>query len=922
MTSASTADGYVGRARETAFLDEVLDRICDGHGRVVRLDGEPGMGKTVLLDIMAAGAGARGITVLRTRGTESEQHLSFAALHRLLQPLLARVDDLPPGQRSALRGVFGLDVGTRIPDRFVVGLAVLELAADAASRSALLLVVDDRQWLDSSTLDIVEFVGQRLDDLPIGVVFAQREPDELIRDESARLHVTGLDDESATRIVQERFAALRESEVLRMVELSEGNPLALRELTPSDVRSYNAARSQLRSTPRLSRRLQDAFGARARDLPDAARRSCLVAALQDSDQVVHTVTAATMHAEGEFPVDDVAAHLDLAQAAGVLVVDESTVRFRHPLVRAAVIAQSTTTERRRAHEALAAAMPDQPARQACHRAIALVRADEAEAAALDDLAEGCQAEGSVVLAHTLFGHAARLSEKPADRNHRLLRLAELAFQMGRYAEVRERVESLRSGDLHPADRARLVLLEMAFDDGVPEGADAVRRFVDSAVNAIDVGQGGLAAGLLVVAARNTYWGATAELLGPEIGDAATRLGATDEEQLLGLIVSAFLTPFGSGRQVMETIRAVDPAALDDEVVALLSQAGFVIGDFKRSLELAGAASVGLRRDGRLGFLAAALVLQSFSALYLGQWDVMLTASEEAERLAAETRQPVWWACARLARANLGGLRGGRTEPEEIAAEVEGVAAATSNAALMNGVQLSRGFTALGTGDPAAACAELSRMFDRDDGAFQMPQSAWAIDYYLEAASTAGEMDRARASLAEMERLVAPTPAPGILRAMSLARLYAADARHIDQRYAECSAVASTAWHRARRDLFYGSWLRRHRQSVHARPLLRSAASTFESLGARSWADRAHHELVAAGARRIVQGRPEAWSLLSAQELQVARLAAQGLTNRDIGARLYLSHRTVSSHLYRLYPKLGITSRTQLHLVLDVDAETG
>lgn len=922
MAAPAPPAGYVGRATEGELLGRVCDRVRAGHGQIVRMHGDPGIGKTVLLDIMADHAHAQGMTVLRTRGTQPEQHLSFAALHRLLLPLLGRADELPPGQRSALQGVFGLGEGSRIPERFLIGLAVLELAADASSRLPLLMIVDDRQWLDPSSLDIIEFLSRRIEDLPIGVVFAQREPDELLRDDSQRLHVGGLDPATAAGIVRLRFPDLAMSRVQELVQLSEGNPLALQELTPDDVEAYLVAHSRLQYAPQLTSRLQDAFGVRARNLPGDVRRSCLVAALQDSDEIALTLAAGAA-AAGGVDAADVAGQLDLAQRAGVLTIDDSTVRFRHPLVRAAVIAQSTLTERQQVHEALASALPDQRARQACHRAAALVRTDEEAASRLDEVAEECAADGSVVLSHALFEHATRLSVDSRLRSHRRLRVAELAFEMGRYVEVRELVEQLRAADFDPADRARLVLLEMAFDDGVPEGPEAVRRFVAGAEEAIAAGHGGLAAGLLVVAARNTYWGGTTSRLAPGIAAAAARLGDSPDEQLLQLIIRGFLTPFEAGRQVMTTIRGADADSLHDEVVALLSQAGFVIGDFKRSLELASAATTGLRRDGRLGFLAAALVLQSFSALYLGRWDVMLTASEEAERLSAETHQPVWLACARLARANLGGLRGVEAEPESIAAEVEAVASATNNAAVMNGTQLSRGLAALGADDPSRACDEFSRMFDPDDFAFQMPQSVWAIDYYAEAAAAAGRVEEARAALLTIEDAVKDTPAPGVLRAVSLARLFAADVDDLDDitaRYAACVQVPSTPWHQARGELFYGSWLRRHRQSVRARPLLRAAASTFEALGAGAWARRAHRELVAAGARQIVESKPEAWSLLSAQELQVARLAAQGLSNRDIAARLYLSHRTVSSHLYRLYPKLGISSRTQLHLVLDLDAE--
>ena len=592
------------------------------------------------------------------------------------------------------------------------------------------------------------------------------------------------------------------------------------------------------------------------------------------------------------------------------------MRFRHPLVRAAVVASSTPDERRRAHEALAGVVAGSPHRAEWHRGSAVTEPREESAEQVALVAERGAQRGDAAFAHALFERAVRLSTDQQRRSHRLLRVAELAYELGHWDELKPVVASIRGADLIPVDRARLVALELAFDDGAPEGADAVHRFVMSAHDAIRAGDHRLAGDLLVVAARNTYWGASADSLGPHILEARDQLGDGADVAGLTLVIESFLRPFTSGTTLVGQLGALAGADLPDEANALFSQAAYVIGDFQLALTLAQRASEGLRREGRLALLAATLVLQAFSSLYLGRWDVSYASSQEAYDLAVETRQPVWAACAKLGQANLMALRGQRDAATALAAEVQRVAVLTGNASLMNGVQLTRGLAALGAGEPAVAFTELARMFDRADAAWQSPQCVWAIDYLAEAAIASGHTATAREILAEIEVETGDTSAPGVRRAISLARLMLADPEETERAYDAASRVPATAWHRARRDLAYGSWLRRHRDSAASRALLTSAAAVFEALDAPAWAERADGELSAAGVKRTVRLHPEPWSKLSAQELQVALLAAAGLSNREIADRLYLSHRTVSSHLYHAYPKLGITSRSQLHLALD------
>ena len=922
----------IGREVELATLVAACTQAAQGSGGVVRITGEAGVGKSSLLSATVDRVREVSVNVLRTRGVEEEQHLGFAALHRLLLPALGDLAVLPPAHRAALEGAFGLGREDLHPERFLVGLAVLELLAERAGDTGLIVVVDDCQWLDRTSRDVIGFVARRVDDLPVALLMTERprldgsdgSADVVAPygDHPQEVHLRGLDPEDARTLLRLRAPDLPRSTERYVVDLAEGNPLALLELPLAGLSAGSGAadvRLSELSSPRLTGRLQEAFGARASALDPRARFACLVAALQDGDEITDTLAALRADAR-HTEVGGGRPETDLKGAADLVRVVGSTIQFRHPLVRAAVIEQAGGPERVRAHAALADALDHSPGRAGLHRAATLVDPDELVAADLENLGEGCSHRGAAGLARSLFEESARLSVAEEGRAHRVLRTAELAFELGDLDDVGPLIERVQSAHLSPPDRARLVGLQMAFDDGVPEGADAVGRFVTSAREALEAGQGPLAGSLLVVAARNTYWGASSDALGPDIAAVAARLGDSVDEQLLGLVLDAFLQPFAQGRAVVEELAVLADASLGDDLVALLSQAAFVVGDFQRSQQLAQRASVGLRRDGRLGLLAADLVLQAFSALYLGRWDVLLAAADEAERLAQETGQPVWHACARLGQANLCALRGDRSGAEAIAAEVEQVALLSGNRSVMNGTQLSRGLAALGSEDPDQACVELARMFDEADYAFQSPQYVWALDYLAEAAAASGRTMEIRDIVEAVSERVGATTAAGVRRAVALARLMTASDDEIEAAYAAACGVPSTAWHQARRDLFYGAWLRRHRRVRAARPLLRTASATFEAIGAARWSARARDELIAVGESSEGRGPARDWTRLSAQELQVATLAAQGLSNQEIASRLYISQRTVASHLYRSYPKLGIRSRAQLHMVLPDEAQ--
>jgi ATP/maltotriose-dependent transcriptional regulator MalT len=384
-----------------------------------------------------------------------------------------------------------------------------------------------------------------------------------------------------------------------------------------------------------------------------------------------------------------------------------------------------------------------------------------------------------------------------------------------------------------------------------------------------------------------------------------------------MFIGAMTDPFERGAlitaQAAEWARHPTP---DPGLAGTLAKAAFVVGDFDSALTFASRACEGLRQLGLVALLAQALVLRTFSALYLGRWDITHVASDEAYRFAVETRQPVWAACAQLGQGNVAGLRGDYDRARSLSAEVERIALATGNRSLLNGVQLCRGFAALGAERPDEAFTEFSRMMNRTDQAYQSPQSAWAVDYLAEAAALSGRTDQAPAVLDHIEELIGHTTAPGVLRAMALSRAALADENAAERRLAEARELAPSAppWYQARLELMHGSWLLGQRRIVPARDALRSAHATFAALGAGAWANRASQKLAESGQRAEPQTR-YTWAKLSPQELQIAQLAAEGLSNRDIGERLYLSHRTVGSHLNRVYPKLGVHTRVELRAVL-------
>jgi len=498
-----------GREEELRDIGAAFDGLSVG-GYALAIVGDPGVGKTALLRTAADEADRRGLIVLSVRGTQEEAHLRFAALHRLLSPVLDRADGLPSRHRAALFSAFGLVDEQAAPDRFFVALAALELIADVGAKIPVVLLVDDLHWVDSASRDAIGFIARRIETEPAVLLLAARPVAEnLLAGESGPtlLRLEGLDPAASRELLRAHSPRLSPIDARRVLDGAAGNPLALLEM-PLALGQAGAETSRSTTAPLpLTTRLELSFAARARDLDPAARTVLLVAALQDSDLLAETFAVATELTGDGGPGTPPSAAIDAAVAAGLLSVSGDSFRFRHPLVRSAIAQAASPARRAEVHEAFACALRADPDRATWHRALAAAQPDEGLAKALDDGADRAVAHGAPDLAEQWLERAAELSVDEYRRGHRLLRAAELAFELGRAEAVKELMARARDLPLDPPDYARLAGLEGAFDDGVPGDEANVLRLVTAADRARDSGEQELAAYLLLGAAMPCYWGA-------------------------------------------------------------------------------------------------------------------------------------------------------------------------------------------------------------------------------------------------------------------------------------------------------------------------------------------------------------------------------------------------------------------------------
>ena len=836
---------------------------------------------------------------------QTEAHLPFAGLHQLLRPVLSQVRTLPVPQRQALQAALGMgEAATREP--FLIGLATLGLLTGTASASPVVLSVEDAQWLDRASAESLAFVGRRLESDPVLMFVAIREGYVSPLHESGltELHLDRLDDDAVAQLLDAHVPELTGAARDRVIDEAQGNPLALTELgaTSPSAAPYPAAGMYARLPVPV--RLERAFAARAAELPAGARTMLLVAAI-DEEGSLSTVLAAAGAIDG---APHTVADLAPATVSKLVAVVEHQVRFRHPLVRSAIYQAATLAERQAVHAALAELFVGDPDRSVWHRAAATVGPDQAIASDLADAGRRAQRRGAVMAAAAAFERAAALTPETAQRGRLLLAAAAAASDFG---EGKAAVRQLRESDLDDLtshDRALWMLLEDSFHQRPASDRDRVRELVNVALEVAGADERNLAVQLLMAAANRCYWGGLGDE-GRDVVHAAEALGlATDDHRLL--FIQAFAATVERGTTVLREAAGSAPSH-DADGLYLRGMAICLTGAFERALPLLSASARRLREQGRLRRLAQVLEIRAWAAFELGDFGVAIPSAEEASRLSSETGHPLWETTALVAQAAIAASRGDRATVEGLTAEVNRIAFAVGAASLLSLAQYARGLLELGEGNHHEAYEQLRRIYEPGDPACHHLTGCHSIGDLAEAAVHSGHREVAVRLLGAVARHADRLPSSWFHAQLLLGRVQLAEdgpSGSFDD--ALRRDLAAYPMIRARIELAYGEWLRRHRQRRESRAPLRAARDTFDALGVSPWAERARRELRASGesSRRRA---PDTVDELTPQELQIVQMAAHGLSNREIAQQLYLSHRTVESHLYRIYPKLGVTSRGQL-----------
>jgi DNA-binding CsgD family transcriptional regulator len=910
---ASSAPAMLcGRGSECEALDRLLATVRRGESRALVLRGEPGIGKTALLEYAVERAG--GFRVMRAAGVQSEMELAFAGVHQLCAPMLGRLERLPEPQRAALGTAFALSPGNA-PDRFFVGLAVLSLLGEAAEEQPLLCVLDDAQWLDHASAQALAFVARRLGAESVAALFAVSEPsDELAG--LPELTVGGLRDDDARALLGSVIRGPLDERVReRLVAETHGNPLALLELPRGLTPSQLAGGFGLPVALPLSGRIEESFRRRVVELPAETQRLLLVAAAEPIGEPVLLWRA------GE-RLGIAAAAAAPAIAAGLLAVG-ARVRFRHPLVRSAVYRAASADERQAVHAALAdATHPDiDPDRRAWHRAQATLGPDEDVAEELEHSAGRAEARGGLAAAAAFLERSAELTLDPVSGAERALAAAQAKHLAGAPGAALELLASAELGLLDELKRTRANLLRAQIAFAMNRGRDAPPLLLKAAKE-LERHDPGLARETYLEALNAALFAgrlagrsellhvAKAALAAPPPPHAPRAL----DRLLDGLAELVTHGPAAGTPILRQALRAF---LTDDiprpEAIRWLALAAHVAGLLwdDEAGDVLSARQVGLARDaGALGMLPLALSQRVGFQVHAGEFAAAASLIEEVESLAEATGNQF----APYIGLGLAAWRGREAEAAEMIEASIGDAARRGEGVGLSFVDWSNAVLYNGLGRYGDALAAGER------GGEESPVqlfSAWALVELIEAATRTGAPDRARGAF---ERLVATTRASGSnwalgIEARSRAQLSDGDAAESHYREAiERLGRTCVRVDLARARLLYGEWLRRTNRVLDAREQLRAAHEMFTAIGMEAFGERARRELLATGEtthrRAIETGGP-----LTPQEAEIARLAREGLSNPEIGTLLFISRRTVEYHLHKVFAKLGISSRNQLHRAL-------
>ena len=896
------------RNREREMLDRLVVETRAGHSRVLVLRGEAGIGKTVLLGYLSSVA--EGCRIARAAGVESEMELAFAGLHALCAPMLGRLGQLPIPQRDALNTAFGVSAGPP-PDRFLVGLAVLSLLADAAEEQPLVCIVDDAQWLDRVSVQTLAFVARRLLAERVGLVFALRgSGDDHELKGLPELVIEGLAADDARRLLDATIPGSLDARVRdRILGEADGNPLALLELPRERTTIAGAGGFGLPLETPLTSRIEQGFVRQLEPFGADTRRFLLLAAAEPVGDVMLLWRAAERLGIGP----EAAAP---AEAAGLVEIG-ARVRFRHPLLRSAAYRAAPPLERREVHRALADATDARvdPDRRAWHRARAAGSPDETVADELERSAGRAQARGGLSAAAAFLQRAAELTPDPAMRVERSLAAAQAKLDV---ADATSASDLLAAAELGPVDdlqRARLQRLGAQIAFASRRGRDAPPLLLEAArrLDPLDAAM-----------ARETYLEAIASAMfagrlgtGPderEVAEAARGSnrapapGAAD--QLLDALVTRFTEGYAASvAPLSRALRAFDGPGGGGEDRRWLWLACRLTQDLwddelwhtlaTRGVRLA-------RETGALNLLPNALNYLAALNVHSGAFATAAALTDEVDSITQATGIPPL----RYAAATLAAARGDQAPAQALLEWGRRNATERGEGSAVGGTLRLAALLHNGHGHYGEALAAARQACEHEDVVFY----GWALVELVEAAVRGGRPDEAVTAL---DRLSERTRASGTEWALGIearCRGLLSDDEALYRESVDRLARSRAVVELARSRLLYGEWLRRENRRIDAREQLRAAHEMFSRMGAGAFAERARRELSATGEtvrKRIVETVDE----LTTQEAQVARLAAQGRTNPEIATLLFISPRTVEYHLHKVFPKLGISSRRELRRAL-------
>lgn len=904
------ANRLFGRDAELEVLEGFIERAADGGGALV-VFGEPGVGKTSLVDAAAAIASAAGARVVRAAGVQFEADMPFSTLHQLLLPLHGEFRLLDAAQRAALDSALGFAEGLA-PARIVISNAALTLVRRTARSRPLLMVVDDLPWVDRASAAVLGFVARRLEGSRVALLGTARTGEQGFFESLglAELELEPLEDDAAGELLAARSPGLDPDLRVRLLSEAEGNPLALLEL-PATLWDRRVTAPGTSAVVPMTRRLQKLFASRIEQLAPSSRWLVLLAALDGTGDPRVLETAG--------PGSDGLRELTEAERAGIARVDPVSHRlaFRHSLIRSAVVELSTAEERGRAHRQLAELFAEQPDRQTWHLGSATTQPDEHVAQLLEDAARRILRRGDAAGAVAAMMRAAELSPTTAEGSRRMAAAAylgaDVAGDLGSASQMLAESRAELRGSLQAAVTASHLLLN---GDGEVDTAHQLL------VDALERGatpedlRSGTVAEALNTLMLVCFFSGRAPLWEPFYA----ALDRHQVPEVVELSARMLADPARTARGALGELDAAVARLAEEPDPTRIIRVGLA-GAFVDRLPACRAALRRVERDGRGGGAVAsglnAQMLLGRELFWTGDWDEARSLADDAvERCERAGYALLAWPGRHL-RGLIAAARGDYAEAEaEAGAMVQWAAPRRAELIECYAAQV-RALAALGRGEFEYAYDVASTISPAGELASHRPYALLVFFMLIEAAVQTGRRKEATAHVeAVREAGVTHLSSRLALLASASTALVAVDDAAPGLFELALAPPAASAWpfDFARVQLLHGERLRRARHAAEARTPLRAAAETFERLGAQPWADRAASELRATGESRAHARDRDA---LTAQERKVAQLAASGLTNKQIGQQLFLSSRTVGFHLYRVFPKLGITSRAALRDALSV-----